>query len=71
MEKANWRDYPLAARYFLRESFGLWWWIMFRDGSCIGPMRFTRAHRWADDSPFRVLTIMWSRKTPCGDPEDL
>ncbi len=52
-------------RELWRETFGMWWWIMFEDGSCMGPMNYERAHRWAYDSPL-PYSVQWSREIPCG-----
>jgi hypothetical protein len=47
--------------------FGRWWWIMFEDGSAVGPMTNASAFRMLDDAPdgyrWRAY-VKWSREVP-------
>ncbi len=52
---------------WLRKRFGRWWWIMFADGSSVGPMTNASAFRMLDDAPdgYRwKADVKWSRKVP-------
>ncbi len=52
-----------SVRDLWRKQFGRWWWIMFDDGSRVGPMGYARANRWAYDAP-QPYYFKWSRKVP-------
>ncbi len=52
-----------SVRELWKETFGRWWWLMFDDGSTVGPMGLRRARRWGYDAP-QPYYFKWSRKTP-------
>ena len=59
----------LGFRLWLRENVGLRWWMIFRDGSCIGPMSYAHVIQGRLDG--WVYRVQWSRETPCVEAEQL
>lgn len=56
-------------RALLRRRFGAWWWIVFIDPKlgAVGPMRLSRARRWAEDAPAPCAVVWWQGPTrPAG-----